>query len=432
LSGPHQKTTKKSKTEKIVLATAGEIFSDGSIIELVAARPGTSDDMALLLWDGRKAKIAKEVEYRGQLYQPIELHHSIRHALRLPHCASSYGSTRQLVGELAGLFERYLGFSASESVLASGWNLMTWVADTTPSPPPLLITGPDMDSAVQVFRLLQCLSRRALLLTDVSASTLRSLPMQLHPTLLVNQPDLSPKVLALLRASNYHGVLVPNNGGAVSDVTCPKALYLALEPAADGWSDSALHLPVSPPEHELPPLGPRELAEITERYQSRLLKFRLRHFAVVAQSQSTSSLLNLPACVEEEPNFAKAIGPILERRKQDAVARRAFDINAVVIEVLWHPCHRRTEIPVAEITQLSNALLHARGEILTYSNEEIGWRLKSFGLYRHRMGTGMVLQFSSEHRWRIHQAARLCGLGLPLVDDCPHCGSPDGTSLIES
>jgi hypothetical protein len=422
LSGPRQ-TAKTAEAKKI--STAGEVFADGSVIDLVAAKTGNTNDLELLLWDGQKKRIAPEIEHQGRLYGSVQIDQTIRRAVPLPSGAQSYGSTARLLGEAAGVLEEYIGLPPAEGFLAAGWSMTTWLADRTLSPPPLLISGPDMDLAVRFFLLLQCICRRALLMADVSRSTIRTLPMNLRPTLLVNQPDLTPKVRSLWRASNYRGIFVNGRGGSILDVACAKALYLALEPAADPWSESALQLAVLPSGHELPALNDSELAGITNRFQPKMQMFRLKNVGSVTNPRQDSSKLNLPACIEAEPDFAKAVSPIVERQKQDALVRRACDFKAAVIEVLWDPCHRMAEIPVDKITQLTNALLRDRGEILEYRNEEIGWCLKGFGLYRQREASGMLLRFSREHRWRVHQAARLCGLTLPLVDGCPDCDLPE-------
>jgi hypothetical protein len=424
MSEAHQTTARKSKA-KTVFPTAGEVFADGCVLDIVAARPGSTNDLGLLFWDGRKTRIAPEVEHRGKLYRPIQIHETVRRAVPLPSGAQSYGSTARLLAEAAGVFEKYLGLPTAENVFGAGWSATTWLADRTSSPPPLLISGPDMDLAVRFFLLLQCICRRALLMADVSGSTIRTLPMNLRPTLLVNEPDLPPKVRSLWRASNYRGVFVHGRGGSILDIACAKALYLALEPAADAWSESALQLAVLPSGHELPALNDSELAGITNRFQPKMQMFRLKNVGRVTNHRPASSKLNLPACIEEEPDFAKAVSPIVERQKQDALVRRARDVKAAVIEVLWDPCHQMAEIPVDKIAQLTNALLRDRGEILEYRNEEIGWCLKGFGLYRHREASGMLLRFSREHRLRVHQAARQCGLTLPLVDGCSDCDSPE-------
>jgi hypothetical protein len=419
-----QTTSNNSRAEKKDLSTAGEIFRDGSLIELVMSGSANNNELALLSWNGKKAVVAPEVEHGGYRYEPIQLHCSLRQAVRFPNGAASYGTTRQLFAEIAGLFERYIGLSKPEAALSAGWSTTTWFSDRMSSPPPLLVSGPDMGQAVTLFRLLSCLCRRPLMLADISRSATRSLPMFLRPTLLVNQPDLSPKIRALWSVSNYRGLFVLGKGGVVLDIACCKAVYLGLEGLADPWCDSALHLALSPVQRERPLLSAHEQAEIANRFQPRLLMFRLRNFHGVSESCPAAGRLNLPACIREEPEFAQAVIPLLRRQEQDALARRTCDVNVVVVEVLWAPSHEAEEVTVSQITDLTNTLLRCRGETLEYSAEEIGWKLKNLGLYRHRNGSGMVLRFSRENRLRIHQVAEHFGLTLPAADGCRDCASP--------
>ena len=101
-----------------------------------------------------------------------------------------------------------------------------------------------------------------------------------------------------------------------------------------------------------------------------------------------------------------------------------------ILEVIWAPLHETKEITVNRITELTNALLRCRGEVLEYSAVEIGWKLRNLGLYRHRNGSGMVLRFSREHSLIIHQLAQRFALSLSPASNCPYCVQPE-TSVAQ-
>jgi hypothetical protein len=288
-----------------------------------------------------------------------------------------------------------------------------------------------MDRAMQLLRLFWCIGRRSLLLTDISRPTLRNLPMHLWPTLLVNQPDLSPKILSSWRTSNYDCVFVPGSRGTVSQVACAKALYLTYKPPSDSWCDSAPHIALSPLRSELPSLGPVELAEIANRFQPRWLQFRLENVTGFAESRQAPSRLNLPVCIEGEPAFAKAIAPLVERQREEALARLARNVSRVIVEVIWVPSHERPEMSLDAVTKLTNALLRERGEILVQSNEDIGWKLRDLGLDRGRNGSGKLLMFSRDHCVRIHELAQGFQLDFPVVSGCPDCTRPEANAAQE-
>jgi hypothetical protein len=65
------------------VSTFGQIFADGSILELVAD-PANAGGLCLLLWDGAVAKIARQVEHRGQSYAPASVVPTIVRAVRFP------------------------------------------------------------------------------------------------------------------------------------------------------------------------------------------------------------------------------------------------------------------------------------------------------------------------------------------------------------
>jgi hypothetical protein len=421
MDSPASQKAKNPAADNVVL-TGGEILSDGNLIELVARGSAAANDLALLLWDGEKLKIAPHIEYSGMRYKPVQLHKTIRQALRLPAGALSFGSAQHLFSEIAGLFEPSL--PRPESALASAWCMTTWLAEFLSSPPPLVITGRDMNQAVDFFRLLQAICRRAFVLTDLSRASIRNLPMELRPALLVNQPDISQKIRSFWKTSNYRGLFVPGNGGMLLDVACSKALYLSVEGPADKWCDGSFHIALPPALHEFPLLGAHQLDEIARHFQPRLLRFRLEHYRNVGEPRPGSSPLNLPACIEDESDVVRAVTPLLQRQQQDALAGQGPDVREVAIEVLWPLCHDNSEIGVRQLTELVNTRLRDHGEILQFSAEEIGWRLRSLGLYRHRNANGMSLQFSREHRMLIHQAARQFGLKLSPIEGCPDCNPP--------
>jgi hypothetical protein len=413
-----------------IVATPGEMFSDGSLIELVTSADGK---LALLFWNGKRARIAPQIEYLHHLYRPQMLEGSLQRAIRFAAATKPYGSANVLFKEIANLFERYIGVSSPAAAMATAWVATTWFPDCLSSLPTLVVSGPDMNHAITFFRLLRCVCRRALILAEFSRSSLRALPMDLRPTLMVNQPHLSRTVAFLLRASNYQGFFMPGYRGNVLDVACPKAIYSGIEDRAEPWEDTALHIALPPGRNELPALGMREQDEIASRLQPRMLLYRCHNFRRVCEPHAAvgrppypngETGRSLASCTQNNPDLAQTVIPLLQRQEQDALARRSCDINSAVVEVIWAQSHVVKEIAVSQITELTNALLRCRGEILVYSGQEIGWKLKNLGFYRHRNGGGMVLRFSRETRLLVHQLVRHYGLTLAAIDGCRDCAPP--------
>jgi hypothetical protein len=113
--------------------------------------------------------------------------------------------------------------------------------------------------------------------------------------------------------------------------------------------------------------------------------------------------------------------PLLQLQEQAALAERCCDPCAAMIEVMWPQLHaNEKELSMRDLTQLTNTLLRSRGEIREYSSEELGKKLRSLGLYRHRKNSGMVLLFARDTVRRMHELARSFGV-CKMVAGCSNC-----------
>ncbi|MBV9339339.1 MAG: hypothetical protein JO159_00430 [Acidobacteria bacterium] len=423
--------TNNSEAESRTIATSGEIFADGSVIELVAAV--RDDKPGLLFWNGQDATVAPQVEYGGRIYRAVDVEPSILEATRFPGVPVDYGTTRQLFTELATAFELHLDFSEPEAQRLALWTVASWFSDCLSSPPTLSVCGGAMEGAIRLFRLLHSCCRRPLMMAAVTRAGFLSLPMTLRPTLLVNQPSLPSRLRSLWSESNYRGIVVPGNGGAVIDVTCAKAVFSGMEAAAQPLSDETLHLTLPPPHPELPRLDEQQQADIADYFQPRLLLYRLRHLHEVRICRSVVTELRFPinelasklaACVQGDPELALGVIPLLQ--PQDEGALDSCNVDSAIIEILWPRLHPSasgelaTKIKISELTELINTYLLSCGEILQYSPVEIGKRLACLGLSRHRRGSGMFLLANRDTIRRIHQLARSLGVGK-LVAGCLEC-----------
>jgi len=204
--------------------TTGEIFSGGTMIELVQAPQG-SNKPHLLLWKGTGATIATQVEYRDHIYEAPELTANFYRATRFPARCNNYQSLRELFNEIATVFDQYLQLSERGSRLLTSFVIGTWLADHLPISPNLVISGPDQRLGIELLKLLSCLCRRPLLLTELTPGGFQSLPMQLSLTLLINQQSLRPSMLRLFHASSYRGLHLTGGRGVLIDIYGPKAIF---------------------------------------------------------------------------------------------------------------------------------------------------------------------------------------------------------------
>src|SRR5713101_4971174 len=78
-------------TQNSAIATAGEVFPDGTLVELV--RKDETGELGLLKWDGTSATFAACLEHKGRTYVPPTLDPTILRAMRLPSRLVPYWST---------------------------------------------------------------------------------------------------------------------------------------------------------------------------------------------------------------------------------------------------------------------------------------------------------------------------------------------------
>ena len=191
-----------------------------------------------------------------------------------------------------------------------------------------------------------------------------------------------------------------------------------------------MHLALPPAHRDFPPLDERQLSEIAQDLLPELLMYRLRNLDEVRKfspSKLGSTFVgsevarNLAAGVLGEAEIVESIAPFLRLLERHKIAQRGCDVHLAMIEVTWAPSHTDRELSISRMTELTNALLRHRGEVLEYSAGEIGWKLRNFGFRHHRNGKGMVLQFSHENRLLLHQLAARLSLNLRPVADCALC-----------
>jgi hypothetical protein len=391
-----------------------------------AAQPG--------LLERHSAKIAPWILHGNIWYQAPELHPSIGRVIRLPDRIGRSNSAPQLFAEVSSLFQKYLGLPPDVAQHITMWQASTWVSDQLLSPPALIVVGPNMRRAVDLFQLLACGSRRALALAGISRAALVGLPMDLNLTLLISQPDLSRSLSQLLSAANSRGMHVVGRRGAIQDWAGSKAIFVGSTASPNTWSGEGLWISLPGSEADLPPLDEQTRARITLDLQAKFLRFRLDWLwkgrdanASVGRRLFPGSDLaqSLSACAWYEPRLMETVTPVLRGLVEEAATRRQLEAEIVVFEVLWEPAHQLPELSVKKITEYLNLKLRIRGGRYEYSEEEVGWILRGHGFDRRRNASGMVLRFSGENTRLLHRLVRRFGLDLTEMPGCADCAGPD-------
>jgi hypothetical protein len=404
-----------------VRVTCGETLENGQILDLVAA--ADRDGLDLLCWDGQEEPLIQPAFACDSIvYQPPDVHPSIREAMTFPNGASEYGTTRDLFMKIASAYRQHLWLPEDLAAFTTCWTLSSWVPEFMVIPLTLCVSSAPMHQICNLFQLFGSLCRRALPVAELS----RRLPFFLRPTLVVNDPTLSGKALAFWRATNCHGLFVAGTGSTLCELSCSRAIVLQPGDSPEMWGEEAMFLTL--PHVESAPLSGQILVKIAAETQPQLEMFRLRLLTGMDQFVSPSHPLSrfdlarkLGACIPEDAGIVQILTPMLESHQQEMLAQRSRDPRVVILEAVWSPSHEQDEMTAGEITKRVNAILRSRGENHEYNAKEIGWKLRNLNLCTSSNGKCKVLRFSGDIRDRIHRCIREFRLRMPFRKDCPDC-----------
>ena len=429
------KAKRESNTTNTCINTVGEIFADGTMIELVSSSSALNKP-DLLLWNGRKALVGPRIEHDGCTYEATELAPSLYRATRLPSRHADYGSARSLFVALADLFRHHLDLPDRESSLLACFSISTWLADCLPTAPSLTISGPDEEMGLDVLRLLGCVCRHSLVLAEITPGTFRSLPTQLVFTLLLDQQGLKPNIQRLLRASSYRGLHLAGNRGTIIDLYGPKVIFCGSDAAVHNLGGGVIHISVTPTQLRTSALDEQVQNEIANKFQSRLLMYRLKNCgkmngAQIGVSTFTSVMRQLAwtlaICLPEDSELAHDAVQLLRPQDEEVRGQRSRDVNCAIVEILLGNIHQRKQraVKVDELAKNVNALLRSRGELIEYSAEEIGWKLKGLNIQRHSDRSGRQVLLERDTNQNVHRLARAYDLPCSqrMEADCPDCAS---------
>jgi hypothetical protein len=343
------------QADKPVVRTGGQVFSDGSVLELIQ---GPNCELNLLSWDGKSAKMAAQFVRGDETFVPLRVDPAILRSMRLPSNVAKYGSTRKLFTEISGLISQTAQAGDGVVLPLTFCVFATWLCDSLPVAPFVWIVTPPTTTAAPLGQLLSLLCRRAFVVSDVSSAGFHSLPMDLQPTLLTEIFQPTRRALNLLRASTRHGAFVAA-GGKTMDAFCAKIVF-APEPLRDPASAGfPLELVLPPTREYVPPISASEAERIATEYQAKLLRYRLLNRAKVRAPSFDMNQFTVPmqelayslaASIADDDELQSEIVSFLKPLDREIRVDRASLLEAIVLEVLLARCHSTNDkdFPVAE------------------------------------------------------------------------------------
>lgn len=424
------------------IKTFGEIFPQFTL-ELVASE-GPLARFQLLLWDGGNAHIrpsihlghAADSRFPERIFEPPDVDPSILNAIRFPTHAAPYGSDRELLDDICALIKQFTGLAHNHAALAARAVLASWLVDLIPTPVSLALVGPDSPRGSQLFRLLGCLYRRALVLGEVTLAGISSLPMGLFPALFIDgSPSSDPKLHKLLQASRGYDSYVPR-GGRLINLCGGKVIRTEDRFTSNGLGGEFVEISVGPAGSSLAILDRHTEQQIGDEFQPKLLMFRLNNYKQAKASdfdvpQFTPPLRDvarsLGASVPREPKLQAGIIPLLEDQNDRLESELPTDLRAIVVEAMLELCHRTAKhsIYVSDVADAANKILEQRGEPLVMTDKAVGTKMGSLGFAASRLDSaGRGIQLMKAVRQRIHNVACdwniLAGKNLDL-EGCEPC-----------
>jgi len=425
--------TKNSAIPNSVIETSGEIFDDGSAIELVEDLTQPTG-VSLLRWRQGKVRISPEFVHQGRSYVPVTLDLSVRRALRLPSHCSAFGTTGLLFDQLVALAAEYTGLADHLLQQLVVFVFASHLPDLLPAPINLWLWSPALPNGARVLQLLGCLCRQAVMLSGVGEGDLRTLPDRLQATLLILRPASNRRTRESLAASGWPGFHMVRAGRLV-EVVGAKAL-LTDAPLNDPTLGPMIEIPVA--NGRCPPLvlDKRAQEKVASEFLPKLLQYRLtRHPAKSAKTDdaspaTTSQLSNgLRVCFWDEPKLGEQQIALLEAEQRE---NGLTDPRVILTEVLLSRCHepQREEVQVGEVAFDVNAVIFSRGGTLQLSDRLVGSLMKSLGLRTHRLGqNGRGLGLDPSTRRAIHRLAEsyhVPAAGQPFPG-CAECARNEPT-----
>jgi hypothetical protein len=406
----------KKKTAEAV-PSAGESFPNGSAIELIRDSDGS---VKFLIWDGHSAKTA-DIFTRGNVtHTTPRIHRLIRDSVVLPTGVAKFESTRQLFAEVTEQILRACGGNRSVAEVLSFFAFASWVTESVPVAPFLWVVAPVTFNADALKQVLRLLCRHTLAVNSLSSKFPTSLPMELRPTLIAEVDTPSSGLLNALRASQTRGIYPTRGGGAV-DPYCAKVIF-AREPlkslAAAGYP---LEIALDPFSQYVPPLDSDRAARIAEKFQGKLLAYRLANLSKVAPPSFDLSQFSAPVqalahsfagAIVGDADLQAEILPYLQQFGADIQSDPTVTLNATIVEAVlsrW----KENAVSATELAGDVNTLILARGGSRQLSPETIGWGLRRLGLRTVPISHGLHGLQMTEVRPTILKLAGLYGLGTP-------------------
>ncbi len=406
------------------IATTGEVFPDGRMIELIG---GVHDgNPALMLWDGERETVGSLVEHNGRFYEPVPIDSSVLQALTLPTCCRPHGSTHEFFAETSKLVANYVGLPEKSASLVGRLVLCSALIEAVSVAPALVIVGPDIARGNRLVALLHCLCRHSLHMTGVTPAGLCSLPSGARFTYLLNQSSVSDRLRKLLDDVSSRDRRIPFRGRLL-DLFGVQVIHCESMLASDSSPLRSIQVSMIPTGQELPVFDLNTQDRIAIEFQAKLLSFRRANLGAARRLQFDASKFTfalrdlargIAAATPDDAELQAEVFDLLREHDAEIRSERWTELSSVAVEAVLVAGHesRGGVIYVADLAEIAQEILRRRGETETEINPAmLGKMLKILGFTTERDAEGKKLLLTDARISRATQLAR--DFGSPEVEE---------------
>jgi hypothetical protein len=227
-----------------VIQTAGEVFADGTVIEILRD-PASAEEFTLVRSLRGVFDLKPTLSHAGRVYAPISVERSISEAVCFPTRVAPAESTKKLFTDVHALLHRYLAQLDPCTTAMVFTIFASWMSPVLPIAPILSIFAPAGTPKNLTLQMLRMLCRRALVLSDLRRGDLHHVPMPLQLTLVLDEPDLRPEMQTLLQSSAHRTTRIISSHGVV-ELYGPKIICSRILPQGTGLETDALRIALIP------------------------------------------------------------------------------------------------------------------------------------------------------------------------------------------
>lgn len=381
------------------------------MLETVRTRTG---EPALLRWDGRTLSYGREFRIGTHAYVAADSVSGLPREIRLARKPQDYVSDEVLVSEIADILRWRGGVSESNAELAAYFAVATHFADCHDPALRAVISATDEWEAARFLQLLACFCRHSLPIAIFDLGLLWILPPGCVPTFLISDPEPSNSLGTLLNATQHRGFVLARAGQTFS---CQfSAVIIDCDGGLGGMVPTSFCRIDATPQTQPALPNAEALTAIEERFQAKLLSYRLKYRSQVASATCDSSALGgsiraiacvLGSCFPDNRSLQAQSSKLLQPQDEDRRFDSACGEAAVVLEALLVLCHQnKNDAHVGDVAEVANGILALRGDGYQLDPRRVGALLKPFRLGHTRDSRGYKFLLSAANQRKIHELGR--------------------------